>query len=317
MKRNLTYNYHKIFFRRPFWTELNRRFYYILFSTAVVIFSLTLLSIRYVNRIPEHKIKHQLKKIYISSITKYYPQPTANSSNHPTTTPLSQKHSAVREPLETHDTQFNYTHLIEESLSQIPSQSFHPDSIHSPVTMSNSRMEETFVDFIASSEASKVWVRNAIEEVPALITASTGRSKQTLREIQSPADDYQQALKELLQVEDQGIEIPMPTFTDFEVVKGWRDEEETFSIAHSNKKFVRYCIEKFYRNDPTVKGNIVVRFSIHPEGYVIPESIRIVHSDIPDERVLRCIKKNIRRWKNFPRVAYEMGEYSLTQKYVF
>lgn len=114
-----------------------------------------------------------------------------------------------------------------------------------------------------------------------------------------------------------GLDIEKPTFTDFKVISGYRDDEKEISVVSDNSKAVESCIKRFRSRYATLSGKVEVNFSIHPDGHVIPESIKIIKTDIHDPRIIKCIKKNISRFKNFRTIAGELGEYSITQKYVF
>ncbi|GAB4372459.1 MAG: hypothetical protein Kow0042_15770 [Calditrichia bacterium] len=113
------------------------------------------------------------------------------------------------------------------------------------------------------------------------------------------------------------INIPRPETIQFASKNGTRDLQETTAIISLNEDDIHYCIERFIRYDPTFSGDILVSFTIHPEGYVIPSSIKFLKSNISDVRVLKCIKQSIQRWRNFPRIALEEGNLTVTRKYVF
>lgn len=113
------------------------------------------------------------------------------------------------------------------------------------------------------------------------------------------------------------IQIPLPEAFHFASENGRRDLQETSAVMEMNEIDVKYCFERVYRFDPSFKGFVLLRFTIHPEGYVIPASIKFLKTDIRDPRVLDCIRKQIQRWRNFPQIAYEDGNFTVTRKYVF
>jgi hypothetical protein len=84
-----------------------------------------------------------------------------------------------------------------------------------------------------------------------------------------------------------------------------------------NEIDVKYCFERMNHFDPTFSGYLLLRFTIHPDGYVIPASIKFLKTDIKDPRVLDCIRKQLQRWRNFTPIAYEDGNFTVTRKYVF
>ena len=116
---------------------------------------------------------------------------------------------------------------------------------------------------------------------------------------------------------DAQIQIPVPEVFRFASENGIRDLHETSAIMEMNEIDVKYCFERMNRFDPTFSGYLLLRFTIHPDGYVIPASIKFLKTDIKDPRVLDCIRKQLQRWRNFTPIAYEDGNFTVTRKYVF
>ncbi|NOX36980.1 MAG: AgmX/PglI C-terminal domain-containing protein [Calditrichaeota bacterium] len=307
------YDYRKVFFRRPFWTELNVLFYRILIVVAVGIFLVVVLSIRYFDRLPPHVIHSKVKKTYINYIVNIY-QNLPAPEEEPVTetldvdllplTPAPEREDRLVEP--------PARSVIEEAVAAVE-ETMTEGMGATPAEP----VDPSIVALLKSTGTSQEIIRSAIESSPGLILPEETPVYTPIATYRQRAEEYEKGVERYSRVTMEKIQVPPPEFTDFEVVKGVRDYEQTLMVANGNKYLIKYCIDKYYRHDPSVRGNIVVKFDIHPEGYVIPESIRIVRSDIQDPRVLRCIKRTIRRWRNFPRVAYEMGEYTITQKYIF
>jgi hypothetical protein len=113
------------------------------------------------------------------------------------------------------------------------------------------------------------------------------------------------------------INIPIPETISFASNNGIRDINETSAIMELNELDIKYCFESMARFDPSFSGSILVSFTIHPDGYVIPASIKIIKSNINDPRILQCIERSIRRWRNFTPIAYEDGNFTVTRKYIF
>ncbi|MGH1364731.1 MAG: AgmX/PglI C-terminal domain-containing protein [Calditrichia bacterium] len=114
---------------------------------------------------------------------------------------------------------------------------------------------------------------------------------------------------------NHGLRLTRATQTDFGVVQASANYEGMIAVADDNKRLVKSCLRRTYRNDPTFKGHMVVKFMIHAKGFVIPESVTILKSNLRDRRLIHCITKNIKRWKNFP--AADSGVYPIVQKYIF
>ncbi len=294
----MQYNYRKEFFHRPFWTESNKRFIITIISVFIITFSFTLALIRYTSLLPEIRIQKTIKERYISYISNIYAEvkPKVEIPPTPSVPPIMEEKNLAAPP------------IIEEVVRKTtPARS----------TRQGKAGRESKILQKGRIGTNPV-IAQAIEAVPGLIQPSESKP------VFTPAATYRRKAKEYeiakaISGAYEGVDysIPPPEYTDFEIAEGYRNEEEIIMAVNGKKKYIRHCINKYHRNDPSIRGNIVVKFKIHPDGYVIPSSIKIVESDIPDPRVLRCIKKVISRWRDFPKVAYEDGVYTITQKYIF
>ena len=113
------------------------------------------------------------------------------------------------------------------------------------------------------------------------------------------------------------INIPIPKTIQIASQNGSRDFYETIATMEANEIDIKYCFEKYARYDPSIAGDLSISFSIHPDGFVIPASVKITQSTIRDPRISDCIRKQIQRWRNFAPLAYENGNFKITRKYVF
>ena len=113
------------------------------------------------------------------------------------------------------------------------------------------------------------------------------------------------------------IHIPIPETIQLASQNGSRDFHETIATMEINEIDIKYCFEKFARFDPSISGDVSISFSIHPDGFVIPASVKVTKTTIRDPRIVDCIRKQIQRWRNFNRLAYEDGNFTVTRKYVF
>jgi len=67
-----------------------------------------------------------------------------------------------------------------------------------------------------------------------------------------------------------------------------------------------------------VKGGYVkVEFKITSDGFILPQSIRIIKSTLRNKKVEQCIKKNIRRLRGFEKLDQSKGIARVTHKFVF
>ncbi len=98
---------------------------------------------------------------------------------------------------------------------------------------------------------------------------------------------------------------------------GYRNPDEVEKVVNRYQPMIEHCFKKEARFNPGLKGYIKVAFSISYEGYVIPESIRIIGSTLRNKRVEQCIKNYIRQWRSFARLDESMGIARVIQKFIF
>jgi len=294
-----------VLFRRPFWTSSNRRFFSILAVTIVVEISAIQLSVEKFSKISS-SANQILKKKYYAILVKNRDNGTPKPANGgwfdapKSSKPAAQSRANRKKMAVAHETAGLTARLI------FPSSQ-------------NKRRNEgaTVAKILGSKSAHRAALQTALKKIPGPVDPPSEKTRNPLEVLLSRKKSSQQNIKIFERFKQGKVSMAPPSITDFDVPSGYRTQKQTLVTINKNSQFIRYCLEKFYAGDPTVKGNIVVKFDIHPNGYVVPESVRIIQSGISDPRVIRCIKKNIRRWRNFPKVAMEMGDYTITQKYVF
>jgi hypothetical protein len=98
---------------------------------------------------------------------------------------------------------------------------------------------------------------------------------------------------------------------------GYRDPDEIQRVITKYKPMIEYCYRRALGQFGGSRGYVKVQFQISYRGYVIPESIRILNSTIKNRQAEECIKKYIKRWRNFAELDETMGIARVTQKFVF
>ncbi len=98
---------------------------------------------------------------------------------------------------------------------------------------------------------------------------------------------------------------------------GYRDPVEIERVVEQNQSMIEHCFRKEARRNLHLNGFVKVEFRISFEGFVIPESIRIINSTVRSRKVEHCIKQYISRWRNFTKLDEEMGIARVVQKFVF
>jgi len=102
-----------------------------------------------------------------------------------------------------------------------------------------------------------------------------------------------------------------------ETAHGYRDPEEIERVVSKYQPMIEHCFRKEARYDAGLKGYVKIAFQISYEGYVIPESIRILNSSLRNKKVEQCIKNYIRHWRSFARLDESMGITRVVQKFIF
>jgi len=152
-------------------------------------------------------------------------------------------------------------------------------------------------------------------EIPPVVESAPAENP--LKKYQDSKKVYEENIERFAVKEDDQVQIAKPNFTDFGVVQGYRSFEETITVGTESKKYIENCLDRYFRIHPRFRGTIIVKFDVHPDGHIIPETLKIVHSDIEYKPIQECVKKNIQRWVAYPAVPHEQGIYSVKQKYIF
>ena len=97
----------------------------------------------------------------------------------------------------------------------------------------------------------------------------------------------------------------------------YRDQEDILKVIYSKSGIIESCYQKAARNNYVQPGFVKVEFQIAANGYVLPASIKILDSTIRNKEVEQCIKKNIRRWRNFEKLDDSEAIAHVVHKFVF
>ncbi len=113
------------------------------------------------------------------------------------------------------------------------------------------------------------------------------------------------------------LDIPEQLIKESPAHEGYRDPTEVEEVVRRYSPMIDYCFRKHTRYSPDAKGFIKVAFKISYEGYVIPESVRIISSSLQNKPLEQCIKNYIKHWRDFKRLDPSMGIAQIVQKFVF
>jgi len=93
-----------------------------------------------------------------------------------------------------------------------------------------------------------------------------------------------------------------------------RDQTVIAEIVSRHKLTIQDCYQRGLRRDYTLKGKVVVRFVVTPQGTVA--RAEILTSTLNNNEVEDCILDRIKRWNDFG-VNSEKGDFAFKQTYLF
>ena len=112
-----------------------------------------------------------------------------------------------------------------------------------------------------------------------------------------------------------GIEdLPEEIEQDYDQGKLGRTQSDIRKVVASYLGGLRYLYNKALRNNPSLRGKVVVRFEIAPSGRVTQTNL--VSSTMGSPPLEKQILANIRKWK-FPPVSDKHGAVKVTYPFVF
>jgi hypothetical protein len=283
--------YQTLYFRRPLLTDENKRLWSILIITSFITLIAHGFLVKWASEITSQQLEQNIKQDYIAYLAESYgqidliPSPTLSlfkEASIPKVTPRSSAGNSE-----------NRSVSSSNATKNTPSK---PGNI-------NREIAETSQMGIAT-------IGSAVEGTPGY----TGRIHTPTR--REKRLSYRREVK-IFRSHQDNILIPIPKIIQQASQNGNRDYYETIATMEANEIDIKYCFEKYARYDPSISGDVSLRFTIHPDGFVIPASVKITQSSIRDPRIVECIRKQIQRWRNFIPLAYEEGNFTVTRKYVF
>ncbi|RMG64389.1 MAG: hypothetical protein D6715_09845 [Calditrichaeota bacterium] len=305
-----SFDYQREFFRRPFWNPSDRLYFRILLVVAFAVLVQTLLAVHYFSSpVLDATLNKKIKHTYISKLVSFYqagPRPRA----------LERNPVVVPEPPSEEEITRREVQKIEDLMEKTKAARFTPEQIAGIEPVKRRKYQRKIQPLVSAGRNSHA-LGEAVDQMSVFANPAPEVSYSPLQPLKKQEELYRQKVKALAEAAESHQESLEESFTDFQILKGYRDTDQLIAVARANNRFVKHCVEKYLRYMPDLHGSVVVQFTIHPQGHVVPGSVRILEASIADPRVVDCIKKTVRRWKNFPKVAYEMGEYTMTQKYIF
>ncbi len=94
-----------------------------------------------------------------------------------------------------------------------------------------------------------------------------------------------------------------------------RSAKDVVRVVQSHKRALQDCYKQELKYNPEIKGKIIVRFVINPDGIVTSASI--ISSTLKSPRMESCIINRVRRWRDFPPCDPSFGDKTYRQTFSF
>jgi TonB family protein len=116
-----------------------------------------------------------------------------------------------------------------------------------------------------------------------------------------------------------GLEVggaePLIEETEDGKATGTRDRDAVAATVAKHTAAIQYCYQRELKRSPNLKGKVVVRFVITPQGTV--ESVTVLASTLGNSTVETCITERIKRWDDFGAIDPSKGNTTFRQVYTF
>lgn len=94
-----------------------------------------------------------------------------------------------------------------------------------------------------------------------------------------------------------------------------RNPDEVSAVINTHNSAIQYCYQRELKRNPDLRGKIVIRFTIAPNGRV--SEAKILSSTVNNQRVERCVLNRVRRWDDFGAIDPSLGNATFRQVYSF
>jgi TonB family protein len=98
-------------------------------------------------------------------------------------------------------------------------------------------------------------------------------------------------------------------------VSGSRDQDAVAAVVTKHTSAIQSCYQRELKRSPNLRGKLVVRFVINPQGMV--ESVTVVSSTLNNATVENCVVQRIKRWDDFGAIDPTKGNSTIRQVYTF
>ncbi len=94
-----------------------------------------------------------------------------------------------------------------------------------------------------------------------------------------------------------------------------RDADQVSEVVNRHNASIQYCYQRELKQNPDLKGKLVVRFTIDPAGTV--KDVKVISSTLNSPSIERCVISRIKRWDDFGAIDPAKGDATFRQVYTF
>jgi len=96
---------------------------------------------------------------------------------------------------------------------------------------------------------------------------------------------------------------------------GSRDRDAVAAVVARHTSSIQFCYQREIKRNPNLRGKLVVRFVITPQGTI--ESVAVIASTLNNPTIESCIVERIKRWDDFGAIDPSKGNTTFRQVYTF
>lgn len=94
-----------------------------------------------------------------------------------------------------------------------------------------------------------------------------------------------------------------------------RNPDKVSEVINRHNSSIQYCYQRELKQNPELKGKLVVRFTVTPDGKV--KDVKVISSTLNNFSVERCVVSRIKRWDDFGAIDPSKGDATFRQVYTF
>ena len=94
-----------------------------------------------------------------------------------------------------------------------------------------------------------------------------------------------------------------------------RNPDAVSEVINSHNSSIQYCYQRELKQNPDMKGKLVIRFTVTPDGKV--KDVKMLSSTLNNPRIEQCVFSRISRWDDFGPIDPSKGDATFRQVYTF